>query len=227
MKILVLLLLSASLSAAIIDPEQHGRNQKIMGEAIARGGWESAEEISLNLVSIGQMALQRGFDVGAYAIDRRGEEQRFTMEPVWEGDPLPVTLFVYIWPHEEEALARVPDSRAYGSVIHRHPIPCAVTVIRNSIYQTLYRELTDGTNRLAEPISEERLVPGDLSYDDQSAPFIHRFVSRASGEPTVTLHAYGAPTAAAVKGMFEETFQECIFPYVKCGKTAPVSSYLQ
>ena len=118
-----------------------------------------------------------------------------------------MTLFLYIWPGEEEALSQAPDNCFYCSNIHSHPIPCAVTVLRGSIDQITYQEVTGGCN--IRKIGEERLFPGRLIYDDQNEPFIHQMVSREKGEPTVTLHAYGAPTARKVMDTFRETRSDC------------------
>lgn len=220
--------------SGIQDLKLHRENQALFADLIDQQ-LESIDSsrpaellrfLNYHIHDLGQLILQKGFDLSAYHYSTYRDPNLsylyFTVTPIWEGKmyarrPLPLTFFLYVWP--SESLARqcnsIPnpqDDRAYyyASDIHSHPITCAFTVLRGRLIQETYSLIQEHPVDIRK-IDEQTFKEGEYCVDDHSGLFIHRLVSRQTGNPTISLHAYGAGGAYEVIHLFQQhAFQ---FPY--------------
>ena len=182
---------------------------------------QKAESLSRNLGALAAKLLNQGFDLNAYAWNPPVE---FSIVPLWQGahdsqSEIPLTLLIYVWP--PEAFAKqyaktqgLPD-RNYATVIHGHPIPCAMTVLKGTLHQENFTAVAGWPFQVAQKKGEEILRPGKVEFDDNSSEFIHRLVCRDPGcEPALSLHGYGASSAEEVHRIFRATFQKFTYRYV-------------
>lgn len=156
---------------------------------------------------IGKQALAEGFDTEAYSPEIIEGKEIFTWVPIWEGkNEIPFTLFIYIWP---------PQGKD-ATPIHSHPIPCALTVLKNSITQNTYRKTKIKAVRLKET---KRLQEGDKEVDLLLDKFIHSVSCQDAGlSPAVTLHLYAEGSSQEVRKTFNKTFSKHIYYDNKEGK---------
>jgi hypothetical protein len=184
----------------IKDLPSHRKNTEIISDIVGNelqmkpAGLDAVRYIAENISRIGARALENGFDTDAYTYQVIAGWPNYTWVPLWEGGDIPFTLFIYIWP------PRGQDS----TPIHSHPIPCALTVLKNSITQENFEIIGNGKVRLS---GSKKLVEGDCEVDVLLDSFVHRVSCRENGpEPAFTLHLYAKGTAKEVRNTFYKTF---------------------
>lgn len=195
----------------IKDPAKHASNQallsNILEEELKSFAQESPSEQASHLTSrimpIAKKLLKNGFQTDAYDVPEGVQDSilAFYSFPLWEGNSLPLTFFVYIWPSEDLALHYNASQSRYGTVIHSHPIPCAFTVLDGVLTQNTY-ELASG--RAVRFINEERFQEGTGDIDDLQKSFIHKLYNKDS-KLSLSLHAYALSSAEKVRACFNET----------------------
>lgn len=185
---------------------------------------KQAEYLMKNLDSIAQKAVNQGFDSSVYQPKKSVLTGflHFTRHPLWEGSyfDIPLSLFVYQWPPEKEALKLTKghgnqQNWYYRSNIHGHDIPCVFTVLSGSVTQILYEEVPNHPDRVVRETRRSVLTSGCLEFDDNSAPFVHQVICQhEDSHPAITIHGYGAMTAVEVEKNFMDTFEEMSYRHV-------------
>lgn len=221
----------------IKNSAKHACNQRLLEEiveqelvqsAMKRGAEDQATYLSSRLQQIVHSLLERGFSVDAYAvpeIDQRAVVS-FNCFSLWEGDrqadgAVPLTFFVYIWPSEVYSLKHnscEPRNSQYGSIVHRHPIPCAFAVLSGALSQSTYEEEVQASNneRCIRCIKEEIFQVGEGESDDLRVPFIHKLYNPGTHSTvTLSLHAYRLPSAEKVMNCFRNTFSQCSYEHCR------------
>src|SRR5262249_31900928 len=133
----------------------------------------------------------------------------FQSFPIWEGkiQGIPLTFFIYAWPSERTALGLNPSNRWYCSNIHRHPIPCALTILKGSLVQETYQEVQE--KGVASFKEAESLYEGATVVDDLKEQMIHRLICRDDlGACCLSLHAHSLSSAKEVWDCFSKTFHD-------------------
>lgn len=161
---------------------------------------------------IANTLLEKGFQIDAYDVPEGVQDSilSFYSFPLWEGNSIPLTFFVYVWPSEQLALQYNASQNRYGSVIHSHPIPCAFTVLHGILTQNSYELASEKAVRF---ICEERFQVGTGDIDDLQKIFIHKLYNRDS-KYCLSLHAYGLSSAEKVRECFDETRAACTYEQV-------------
>jgi len=155
--------------------------------------------------------IELGFFESAYSIPEAGPDTLISFDcfSLWEGESIPATFLVYVWPSEEYALAfnsAHPKNTYYSSIIHSHPISCAFAVLKGSLSQGNYVLASADGPRTVRLVDEDLFYRFEGSVDDLKQPFIHRLYSKGMGKtPALSLHVYGLSTEEKVMASFDET----------------------
>lgn len=215
----------------IKDWVKHESNQKLLKNILEQElalhvsngtPFDQAKDLMSKITQIASEMLKHGFSADAYEIPELGQNSvvSFSYFPLWEGgkakNPIPLTFFVYVWPSEKIALknhSSDPLNCRYGTVIHCHPIPCAFAVLKGALIQNNYEEASSySTDRKICFINEDVFLPGEGDVDDLKKQFIHRLYNRGTdSKVSLSVHAYGLPTAEKVKACFYDTFFKCAY----------------
>jgi len=209
---------------AISDLAKHEANQKLLNSIIKqelaalgpkKTAAEQANYLSHRITQIANALLKDGFATDAYKNPQLEVNSvvSFDCFPLWEGEnnqSIPLTFFVYVWPSEEFALqsnSSNPGNIYYGSIIHSHPIPCALAVLDGTLIQRNYELVaSDSIDRVVRLTDEDVFQKCEGAVDDLSEPFIHQIYAKDSGsKPTLSLHVYGLPSQEKVMASFKET----------------------
>ena len=202
----------------VSDLSKHKKNQQILKTVLenelssldAKSPAERANFLIERISHIGKKLCVNGFFTDAYQVPRIDENSivSFNAFVVWEGEQIPLTFFIYVWPSKELAQRYYSDSwnSYYGSVIHSHPISCAFVVLDGVLIQRNFA-LLDSENRTVRLTTEDTFQKFDAAIDSLATSFIHQLYGKGTGSlPTITLHAYGLPTEKEVMESFKTTF---------------------
>lgn len=180
---------------------------------------DKAKFLSHKIDCIGRRILQEGVSLAHYVPKRTPYgEFFFASTAIWEGISLgiPLTFLIYAWPVESYALSINSRNRWHKSNIHRHPISCALTVLKGSLEEENYKPVSGYSFNAAKLECVKNLSPGCLNVDDDPQKnFIHRIISRdKDNQITWSLHAYGLASAQEVMSCFDRTFDDCQYTSV-------------
>ncbi len=208
---------------AISDQAKHASNQKILSaildEELAsisdRTPQNQAALLSSKIAEIAKKLLNKGFALDAYSNPKADENSLLSFDcfALWEGEghgSIPLTFLVYVWPAEEYALqynSSHPRNTYYGSIIHSHPISCALAVLDGTMVQKNYElAASQPLERVVRLKDEEVFQKCEGAVDDLASPFIHQLYAKGSGsKPSLSLHVYGLPSEEKVMASFTET----------------------
>lgn len=212
----------------IRDTLKHGFNQQLLSEVLDRElaaqdtnytCIEHANLLSKKIIKIATALLEEGFTAEAYGIPnlKQNSTLSFNCFTLWEGqkNPLgsiPLTFFVYIWPPVELNSASSLN-RAYGSIVHSHPIPCSFSVLQGTLSQKNFA--CCGSNPAAKKVRlchEEAFHKGEGDVDDLTKTCIHQLYNNdPDAKICLSLHAYGLSSAEKVMKCFSESLSDCTY----------------
>lgn len=177
----------------------HEKNQEIFAKVIEARLKKQKDPAAFfcDIDLIGKEALQKGLDLSCYSyrINPSTHALSYTRFLLWEGKERGnVIFFLYAWPSQAEALKWCEANRWHKTVIHSHPIPCALTVLLNSITERRYERINPFDERI-QLCEKQVLRQGEKAVDLNQGPFIHQLLYEGEGiVPAITLHAYGCPS---------------------------------
>jgi hypothetical protein len=216
-------------SCYIKDAIKHEANQKLLHSIIDRKlesvagktSEEHAKHLSIAITEIAQSLLNEGFLADAYAVPETDQNSltAFNCFEIWAGDKnfsslIPLTFFIYVWPAEEQTSC--PNS-LNSSIIHSHPIPCAFAVLHGSILQKNYEVVcSDAMDKKIKFANEKIFNVGEGEIDDLKNQFIHKLYNPGTNSAvSLSLHAYGLPSAEKVMACFRDTESTCSYENYK------------
>lgn len=230
---------ASTVQKEILSSSIHEKNQSLCSQIvdqfllslpISYSSEQRAYALNMNIHVIAGQLLNQGIDLSAYTYTKVPDSPylAFARIPLWEGinvkQNIPVTLFIYVWPPEHIAKQAAanhllsfedPLFYHYATNIHGHPLPCALTLLRGTLYQENYQAVAGWPFQVARKKDDEIFQVGTSAFDDNTTPFIHRVVCRDKGqEPAISLHAYGASTAQNVLSTFISQRARYSYPYV-------------
>ncbi len=227
-------------ASGIQNLDAHQKNLSIFAQTIEQelshlplsfSPQERAHSLRMNIVSIAQQVIHKGFNVSIYHYKEQLPYLAFSIISMWEGksikdQEIPLSFILYVWPPEAIAkkhdqpstmtkMKEDPHNCYYASNIHDHPIPCALTVIEGTLNQETFSQLAGPPDRLVKKINEEILKPGSAIIDENQTPFIHRLVCRDPNQKaSISLHGYGASSAADVENIFYKSYTQHTYFHV-------------
>ena len=204
----------------IIDEGAHRTNaalaSRIIENLIAR--CPSNEEKSLFLLSqitsIAKELLEKGFSPRAYNAPISDTSVGYTSFVLWEGkdqnDPVNATFFVYCWPPLSPLEKQIVPM---GTAIHSHTIPCALAVLDGALIEEIFQP-TSRSQHFATLIQRIKRSPLDANTDLTPPSLIHRIYNGQNQTLSLSLHAYGLPSADAIRSSFKNGVKQHTY-YIK------------
>lgn len=211
----------------INDPQKHEANKKIISVIIeqelepvsTKTASEKASFLSERITKIAKEALKKGFSTDAYSLPKLDPNSTVSFDffVLWEGEKnpgsIPLTFLVYVWPSEKFSTQYIPVDY-YKSIIHCHPIPCALAVLQGTLVQKNYK-LVSKNDKVVRLIDETTFQEGEGEVDDLRKSFIHQVYNPGPNAKTLSLHAYGLSSEEKVMKCFEKTSSQCCFEEIQ------------
>ena len=222
----------------ILDKNIHRQNcelcSKIVHEMIRKNPNNSPQQlayiINQKIDNLGLELLKQNLNLKIYSYEEYENPSylAFAKIPLWEGKEtnpeIPLTIYLYVWPPEhlakkvsenQETLENDSRKNYYRTNIHGHPLICSFSVLKGSVCQENYVAIPGWAFNVAKKKDEEMFTVGQLSFDDNSNPFVHRVFCKDNGmEPAITLHGYGASSNKVVRETFNLHKKECSYSYI-------------